>query len=254
MTSIYISSTFNDLIKHREAVIRTLRKLNKVTVSMEDYTADDRRPLEKCLADVAKCDIYIGLFAFRYGFIPDHDNLDNLSITELEYQQARKGGKPCLIFMASEDDLPIKTTDLFSGENDRGEKITRFREQLAPTHARMVFRSPDDLSVLVSTAVVNLIERVRPGATSPTVEKAIATPLPREVTFDLFLAYSDVDAAFAEDLANYLQSHRLRTLLDPRAQFASTVDDFLRLERSVRCVVGSYERASSLPLWGYLAF
>src|SRR4051794_18310176 len=102
MTSVYISSTYNDLIKHREAVIQTLLKMKKVVVSMEHYTASDERPLEKCLADVAECDIYIGIFAFRYGFVPGHDNPDNLSITELEYRQARKHNKPCLIFIADE--------------------------------------------------------------------------------------------------------------------------------------------------------
>ena len=90
MPSIYISSTYYDLIRHREVVAQSLRKMKQIVISMEHYTASDERPLDKCLADVAECDIYVGIFAFRYGFVPDRGNPNNLSITQLEYQQARK--------------------------------------------------------------------------------------------------------------------------------------------------------------------
>jgi Domain of unknown function (DUF4062) len=48
---------------------------------MEDYVATDERPVEKCLNDVDQSDIYIGIFAFRYGYVPpsDHGNPDGLS-------------------------------------------------------------------------------------------------------------------------------------------------------------------------------
>ncbi len=39
-------------------------------IAMEDYVATDQRPTEKCLADVAASDLYIGIFAWRYGYIP----------------------------------------------------------------------------------------------------------------------------------------------------------------------------------------
>jgi hypothetical protein len=76
MTTIYVSSTVKDLVKYREAVAGILRKMNKVVVAMEDYTASDERPLDKCLADVERCDMYVGIFAQRYGFIPQRDNPD----------------------------------------------------------------------------------------------------------------------------------------------------------------------------------
>ena len=36
----------------------------------------NQRPLQKCLEDVASSDIYVGIFAFRYGYIPN-DNGEN---------------------------------------------------------------------------------------------------------------------------------------------------------------------------------
>jgi hypothetical protein len=35
-------------------------------VGMEDYVAEDLRPLARCLADVESSDAYIGIFAWRF--------------------------------------------------------------------------------------------------------------------------------------------------------------------------------------------
>jgi Domain of unknown function (DUF4062) len=242
MTSVYISSTYSDLIKHREAVVQTILKMKKIVVSMEYYTASDERPLDKCLADVAECDIYIGIFAFRHGFVPDHDNPNNLSITELEHQQARKCNKPCLIFIADEVGWPLTSSDFYTGEGAGGEKIKGLRAQLNHDYNRgALFKSPEDLAASVSTALANLLEKNQPRAMDAVAEKAApAAVLPREITSDLFVAYSNVDAGFAADLADYLNSRKLRTVLDERALFASTAEDFQRLERSVRsCHAGA---------------
>ena len=202
---------------------------------MEHYTASDDRPLDKCLADVAGCDIYVGLFAFRYGFVPNQDNPKNLSITELEYQQARKDNKPCLIFMADENDWSMKNCDCYTGEGEQGLKIKDLRDRLSHDHTRSLFRLPDDLATSVSTAVSNLLEENRPqGTDAPASKAAVIEPLPREITSDLLVAYSDIDAVFATDLRDYLSSRNLRTIFDQRALFASTADDILRLERSIR--------------------
>jgi hypothetical protein len=237
MTTVYISSTYKDLVKHREAVAHILRKMKKIVVSMEDYTASDERPLDKCLADVADCDIYIGIFAQRYGFIPAHDNPEDLSITELELQCARKLNKPRLIFLQDEA-FPwlLSDTDSHNGEGDRGARIKALRDRLNLEYNRNLFRSPDDLAASVSSAMANLLEKLQPGTRDAVSGHRVnpATPLPREITSDLFLAYSDVDAQYAADLTDYLNSRKLRVILDPRALFASSPDDFERLERSVR--------------------
>jgi hypothetical protein len=63
MAKIYVSSTFNDLKDCRDAAIKLLRRMRHDVVAMEDYTAEDQRPAGKRLADVAACDLYVGLFA-----------------------------------------------------------------------------------------------------------------------------------------------------------------------------------------------
>jgi hypothetical protein len=45
--------------------------LGHTAIAMEDYVAGDERPLDKCLEDVRACQAYVGIFAWRYGFIPN---------------------------------------------------------------------------------------------------------------------------------------------------------------------------------------
>lgn len=74
------------------------------SIAMEDYTAMNGPPLAECLQDVASCEVYVGLFAWRYGFIPNDNvnNPDKKSITELEFLKAESIGIPCYIFILDE--------------------------------------------------------------------------------------------------------------------------------------------------------
>jgi hypothetical protein len=90
MKIIYVSSTYEDLKAHREAVYRALHKMQYRVIAMEDYVAKDERTVDRCLADVAICDFYVEIFARRYGYVPPPtDNPQGKSITELEYRKAR---------------------------------------------------------------------------------------------------------------------------------------------------------------------
>ena len=64
MTRVYISSTYRDLVEHRRILYEALRKNSYDVIAMEDYVAADERPVDRCLADVRSCGLYIGLFGF----------------------------------------------------------------------------------------------------------------------------------------------------------------------------------------------
>jgi Domain of unknown function (DUF4062) len=64
---VYVSSTFSDLQECREQVRLTLRRMDHNDMAMEYYTAENARPLDKCLEDVDACELYICLVAWRYG-------------------------------------------------------------------------------------------------------------------------------------------------------------------------------------------
>jgi hypothetical protein len=144
----YISSTFLDLEDCRDQVLRALSRIEVQGVAMEYYVAAADSPLERCLRDVAECDLYIGVFAWRYGFIPSGQDA---SITELEYRQAIKHVKPTLIFILNEEaSWPPKLVD-----RDR-RRIEALRAELAEGRLCSFFSSPQDLAALVTAAVANL--------------------------------------------------------------------------------------------------
>ena len=62
MATIYLSSTYEDLKDYRRVVFEALRKAGYTVIGMEEYVATDQRPVDKCLQDVEKADIYVGMF------------------------------------------------------------------------------------------------------------------------------------------------------------------------------------------------
>ncbi len=161
MATIYLSSTYTDLKECREVVYHALLQMRHDAIAMEDYVATDQRPTEKCLADVAASDLYIGIFAWRYGYIPSEMNPDHKSITELEYRKAIHTGKHCLLFLLH-DDAPWPTTamDAQTGEGTSGECIKALRRELAQEKMVSFFRTPEELAKLAIIAV-NYTEQIQ---------------------------------------------------------------------------------------------
>jgi tetratricopeptide (TPR) repeat protein len=147
MTQIYISSTYSDLVEHRKQVYDVLRKMRYDVIAMEDYAATDERPLDKCLADVAASHLYVGIFAWRYGYIPPGQER---AITELEYRRAGEAGLERLIFLLPED-APWPRNQVEKGPG--AEKIEALRAELGAAHIVEFFHSPEELAAQVATAV-----------------------------------------------------------------------------------------------------
>jgi len=146
--TIYLSSTYADLARARGPIAKAIARLQDHTVvDMESYLASDQRPVDRCLADVAACNYYVGVFAWRYGFVPPQETR---SITELELREAIASGKPRLIFVL--DERAKWPPDLYDADR---ESITRLRRELLDTHLVTVFRSVGELPLLVSLAVAN---------------------------------------------------------------------------------------------------
>ena len=165
MSTIYLSSTYEDLKDHRRAVYEALRKSGHDVKAMEDYVAADTRPVEQCLKDVEAADIYVGIFAFRYGYIPPptHNNPKHLSITELEYRHAETLKKPCLTFVVSDTTPWPPVFDDARSQVDKGQHINALRQHLLTEKLASQFSAPHELSTLVLAAVTkHLAENKQP--------------------------------------------------------------------------------------------
>jgi uncharacterized protein DUF4062/NB-ARC domain-containing protein len=166
-TRVYVSSTYEDLKDYRAKVNEGLRRAGYELVAMEDYPAFDQRPLQKCLDDVASCQLYIGILAKRYGYIPDQDNPQGLSITEREYLQATQSGLTRLVFQLDTKAPWLEQfDDRLLEEGDQGANIRRFRGHVGKEHGNRFFSAPDELAKLVLEAA-SAWEKARPTGSFP---------------------------------------------------------------------------------------
>ena len=128
-------------------------------IAMEDYVATDERPAAKCLADVASSDLYVGLIAWRYGYVPTEDNPQNRSVTEMEFRKAGELKIPRLMFLAHRDaKFPDALLDAKTGDNGAGQRVAGFRTEVERDFLVSYFKTPDHLAGLVVAAVYRHFE------------------------------------------------------------------------------------------------
>lgn len=141
MLRIMLSSTFVDLKDYRATTLEKLKNLQHIIQAMELFNASNEKSLELCLKEVSESDIFICFVGWRYGSV---DEKTGKSITELEYEGARKKGIPCLIFLLNEE-LPWPPQFIDKGKD--GEKLLKFREILKKNHTCKYFTNPEELSI-----------------------------------------------------------------------------------------------------------
>jgi hypothetical protein len=93
---VFISSTFDDLKEHRDAVVKALLQLGHLPVGMEMFNAGDQTQWETIKSYIDSSDYYIVILAHRYG---SKDPASGLSYTEKEYDYAGEQGVPRLGFV-----------------------------------------------------------------------------------------------------------------------------------------------------------
>lgn len=170
--AIMLSSTFNDLQGHRQNAIEGISKLGYLPNVMEHKGAhSDGDVIESSMAMVRDSVAYVGVISFRYGQTPVDPgrNPDGLSITELEFNEAMRLGRPIVLFIMSEEHL-VRKRDV-EVDPDKCKKLDNFRERAkcmrADKQVHRVyeqFESLERFSAMVAIALGNLarsLERLR---------------------------------------------------------------------------------------------
>jgi hypothetical protein len=121
--TVFISSTYEDLAAHRQAVWQVLKDFNVAIKGMEEFGARTEGPLQTCLAEVEQSDVYLGIIAFRLGSI---DNESDKSFTQLEYEHALQAKKEILIYLADEQQALVHYGDIET-DQIRQEKLKSFK-------------------------------------------------------------------------------------------------------------------------------
>jgi hypothetical protein len=97
---VFISSTYVDLIEYRKKAIDVLNHYRLIPLAMEFFDSLTKDAETVCEKEVRECDLFIGIYAHRYGYIPKGKDK---SITQQEYELAKDLGKDCLCFIVDKE-------------------------------------------------------------------------------------------------------------------------------------------------------
>ena len=121
---VFVSSTYLDNVERRKLVQEAITMAGMVWSGMELFTAGSKPTVEECLRFVKESDLFVGIIAHRYGWEPDGE----ISITEMEYNAAKKAGIVCLMFQKSSESInPEKDYDAGSNRWKKQEKLDKFK-------------------------------------------------------------------------------------------------------------------------------
>jgi hypothetical protein len=104
-----------------QAAIDAIGRAEMAPVDMRWFAARDTRPADYCRARVRSCEAYVAVVGFRYGTtVPG----ENISYTEMEFQEAGTVGLPRLIFLLDRSGCPS-----WLGDPDHA-RVNAFRQRL----------------------------------------------------------------------------------------------------------------------------
>jgi Domain of unknown function (DUF4062) len=225
---VMISSTFTDLQRHREVLIEALGRADLKAIAMENDSAKPMDMITSSLQMVRDCSAYIALIGHKYGQVPvsPSQNPERRSVTELEFEEAQKLGRPILLFIMSEAHTLTKAD--VETNKAREKKLNAFRNRAKRMNPNSTihrvyatFDSLEDFRAKVIQAVAALehyiLERQSITVIQPEADAPSGPPLARETK-----SIPKPPALYAEPY--YLGSHQFvgrQAQLDTLSDWAS---------------------------------
>lgn len=114
---VFVSSVMQGFEAERAAARDAIELLRHEAVMAEGFGAQPQSSQSACLDKVRSCDVYVGVFGRRYGYVAP----SGMSVSEEEFEEARQRGLRILVFVSNEekdpkqDDFLRKVGDYNSG-------------------------------------------------------------------------------------------------------------------------------------------
>ncbi|MBJ6146380.1 DUF4062 domain-containing protein [Hymenobacter sp. BT559] len=147
---VFISSTFDDLKEHRDAVVKAVLQLGHLPVGMEMFNAGDQTQWETIKSYIDSSDYYLVILAHRYG---SKDPASGLSYTEKEYDYAGEKGVPRLGFVIDK----TATWPADKVEAKAKKKLDDFKRKVGSARVIKFWDTVDKLAYHVSLSLGNEI-------------------------------------------------------------------------------------------------
>lgn len=183
---VFLSSTIEDLREERAAVEEELNSTEIFeAIRVEKLPALQDPSRSVCLEGVQESDAVVVIIGHRYGFTPEKSNPEGLSVTHLEFREAKRLGKPIFAYLADEP----------PSDN----RIAKFSQEVSDFdegHFRKTWASVAELKLEVRRSLLLwLARRARGTARPPLRREAVQRLGDAAVLGAIPLAFEIVDAS-----------------------------------------------------------
>lgn len=151
---VFLSSTYSDLEKERESIIKAILEMYHIPIGMEMFSAEDEDQWEIIRRTIEVSDYYVLVLGLRYGSKAS----DGISFTQKEYEYALEKKIPILAFVMDEE-LPLSK----DRRDDDLTEIRSFRKSVLQNSKMAQFwKTKDELIKNVSISLMKQIMQ-KPG-------------------------------------------------------------------------------------------
>ncbi len=151
---VFVSSTFLDLQKEREAVVSALLQMDAFPAGMELFPAADDDAWTLIQRVIDESDYYLLVIGGKYGSV---DPQTEISYTEKEYDYAVEQGRPVMAFLHADPDK----IEFAKSEKDEAAraKLEAFRSKVKESKHVKYWSGPEDLAGKVALSFADFRQR-----------------------------------------------------------------------------------------------
>lgn len=161
MSRFYFSFTYDDLTKHRQAVMQAIRDHNKnweedwhqiECIDSNTIPPSKSSSIDTRLTEVKESSYFILILGWEYGeVIEEHGK----SVVELEWEAAIENNLVRFCFFI-DDSYPMASSRANIGKN--AERLKRFKDKIEKEHMALRFTTPFDLESKIKRAFETLTQ------------------------------------------------------------------------------------------------
>ena len=154
---VFVSSTYSDLIRERQACVEAILRSSNIPAGMELFSAGSETQLEIIMRWIDDCDVYVLILGGRYGSI---EPKSGLSYTEIEYNYAVEKSKPMFAIVLSDSfiDLKVDKDGKKILELDNGKLLKAFREKALSRISKIVVNE-SEIKLAVIESILDIQNR-----------------------------------------------------------------------------------------------
>ncbi len=189
---VFISSVSEGYQRIRQAAREAIQNAGGQPIGFEDFPALNKSSRNACLDGVRDCDVYVGIFGARYGYITPSE----LSATEEEFNEAVQLGKRRLIFVEDLKEHEGKQQNFLKRSGDY--QTGRFWKKFKTTE-----ELKRDLTITLKEVFLTLMKRLSESQMKEKLQREVLEPLKNDNSQSWLItaAMPDCQSALAEDIS-----------------------------------------------------